>query len=160
MDKFDDACKVLHEGYDCAMIDNGDDGTCIPWEQDYSIFQIYSRMNVFQECTKQNKGNDCAIRSCTIELNFIFFLFEKYFQNHFPHRMNRHENGFVPNDECLPKTDYGEYYEDQIDVLFSESSNRGFVEPEDGKHACCGSKTYNTHLMDCCAPDDVRNTCL
>lgn len=85
VDEFDKQCQHLHQAYDCAVLDAQDKGEeCVAWDVDYSIFQIYTRMHIYDECYAQNAGNNCAVNACAIELNFIFFLFERYFQNEYP----------------------------------------------------------------------------
>ena len=37
VDKLDEACRILSQGYACAAMDHGAD--CVPWQQDYSEFK-------------------------------------------------------------------------------------------------------------------------
>lgn len=197
VDEFDSYCQHLHQGYDCAMIDAKANGEpeCIAWETEYSIENIYTRMNIYSECKVQNKGNLCAINACTVELNFIFFLFEKYFMNSYPALDNRHSLGFNPATTChskesklrsLEEAEYGvtgknkrkgndrgndDDDDDSADVeepiveekpvmeCCGEYPYRHPYKPEEGLKGCCGSKTYSTRLLTCCAPNILRAVC-
>jgi len=191
VDEFDSYCQHLHQGYDCAMMDARAKGEpeCIAWETDYSIENIYTRMNIFSECKVQNKGNLCAINACTIELNFIFFLFEKYFMNSYPALDYRHSLGFNPSTTChskeskLRSLEVAEFgggnkrrgngrgndddendeepivQEKPVMECCGEYPYRHPYKPEEGLKGCCGNKTYSTKLLTCCAPNILRAVC-
>jgi hypothetical protein len=191
VDEFDTYCQHLHQGYDCAMMDARTAGEpeCIAWETEYSIENIYTRMNIYSECQVQNKGNLCAINACTVELNFIFFLFEKYFKNSYPALDYRHSLGFDPQATCHSKESKLRTLEDaEFGVSGKKKGSRGDVidddeieermvrekpvmeccgeypyrhpyKPEEGLKGCCGDKTYSTRLLTCCAPNILRAVC-
>merc|ERR1711941_32263 len=141
-------------GYDCAIIDSAKDGdVCVAWETDYSIENIYTRMNIYAECEQQNSGNSCAINACTVELNFIFILFEKYFMNSYPATEYRHSFGFDPRMECHGKESKVRALEDRFEQqspvaadsagpgLRKVSNTPGIVK-EKAQMECCGNYPY------------------
>jgi hypothetical protein len=77
----DAICKVLHDGYECAIMDGVAEGEpCEPWTQDYQSANSLGRFdNSLQvACEAQNAGNNCAIRACVIEGNFILQVFATF----------------------------------------------------------------------------------
>merc|ERR1712226_904052 len=127
VDEFDTYCQHLHQGYDCAMLDAKAAGEpeCIAWETEYSIENIYTRMNIYAECEVQNRGNLCAINACAVELNFIFFLFEKYFMNSYPAIDFRHDLGFRPQVACHGKESRFRKLEDRLESTSPKKEKSG-----------------------------------
>lgn len=65
VDKYDKACRTLHYGTTCLMMDHGD--SCSPWTTTY-------RFNVgldSVDCVLPNNGDQCKIDLCTIEAEFV-----------------------------------------------------------------------------------------
>merc|ERR1712178_40165 len=78
--QLDQYCKYLHDGYECAILDqksdnelSGSGDACIPWEVEYN--PALTLGNEFEqleyECLAKNNGNNCATRACAIEHYFI-----------------------------------------------------------------------------------------
>lgn len=87
----DALCKILHEGYDCAMVDaeaNGD--SCVPWEVDYNTGTA-NLDNLVETCTvkNQNTGDqtDCATNSCIVEGYFITNVFQLFISGTSQHNL-------------------------------------------------------------------------
>merc|ERR1719230_2057578 len=60
LDGLDETCKVLHDGYECAMRDAEDEGTtCVPWEVSYVSAVGGTGQSVVEECASVNAGNNC-----------------------------------------------------------------------------------------------------
>merc|ERR1712010_286699 len=98
----DQMCKVLHDGYECAIFDAViDGGSCIPWEEEYESGISIGASNVEIECASKNVGNDCAIRACVIEGNFVLSIFAAFFNQVDFNPALKHENGF-DNSVCDP----------------------------------------------------------
>jgi len=71
-DAIDEMCKVLADGYECAMRDAEDEGTtCVPWEVEYTSAIGGSDVGIAGECAQNNPDSNCAARACTIEGAFI-----------------------------------------------------------------------------------------
>jgi hypothetical protein len=57
-DAIDEMCKVLHDGYECAMRDAEDEGTtCVPWEVAYTSAVGGSGLTIAEECVQVNSGS-------------------------------------------------------------------------------------------------------
>jgi len=92
-DQFDKLCKVLVQGYECAILDSKDEGeACVPWEVEYKTVMILPTTNVPVECGRVNKGNTCAQRACIVETTFMISLQEKLFQFQLPKDKFKHDN--------------------------------------------------------------------
>ena len=71
----DALCKILHQGYECAMMDGeADNYPCTPWEVQYNsatgvgVGINIGIENVRTECRQRNPGDDkCALRACEVE---------------------------------------------------------------------------------------------
>merc|ERR1712000_497076 len=92
----DEICKILHDGYECAMRDAEFEGTtCVPWEVAYNSAVGGNVLSLEESCTNENPGNNCAKRACCIEGNFVTSLLELLVSD--PAAINqshKHSNGF------------------------------------------------------------------
>jgi len=73
-DEFDRLCKILHDGYECAMIDGRthNEDCEKPWAVDYfSAIGGSSFHDHYEACMFQNPLSDCATNVCAIEAEFI-----------------------------------------------------------------------------------------
>merc|ERR1712048_417029 len=94
-DAIDEMCKVLHDGYECAMRDAEDEGTtCVPWEVDYTSAVGGGGSSIAEECAVLNQGNNCAIRGCTVEGTFVANLLDAFVSGNNIDEALKHENGF------------------------------------------------------------------
>lgn len=102
-DPFDRLCKVLVQGYECAVLDARDEGRmCIPWEVEYKTVMILPTTNVPVECSRVNKGNTCAERACIVETTFMISLQEKLFQFQLPKDKFKHDSDRWNQSVCHP----------------------------------------------------------
>jgi hypothetical protein len=159
-------CKLLHEGYDCVMMDTealGQD--CVPWEIDYNT-GASSLDTLVEKCHAKNidlfwPGGEgfCATQSCIVESWFVQNIAQMFIGANALDESKRHTNGFVVDDEC--PTTKGEA---------SEKSCCGvppFRHPfktYGGSRDCCGSKTFDVSLLICCGdgvnePYKAKNVC-
>ena len=79
-DTIDENCKVLHDGYECILLDTVN--TCVPWEQTYislSTIELFtlalqdtSVEAVMNDCEVTNAADECAIASCKVEQYFAY----------------------------------------------------------------------------------------
>merc|ERR1712099_36673 len=71
VDLYDFACRNLHWGYECAIMDGEDAGeTCVPWETDYVPVNA-NAVSIYDECAAVNSGNStCEFRACVVEMSF------------------------------------------------------------------------------------------
>ena len=85
-DEFDEACKALHENYECLRMDTGDDGDfCFPETTKYSIKQLNIKKTAEQICNESKQGmNDCQYYTCLIELTYVLDVFKLYMGRVYP----------------------------------------------------------------------------
>lgn len=84
VDEFDEACRNLHWGYQCAGIESIDnyEETCEAWGIDYHPVEVAEfGTDVVRECTAANRehvsGNVfCAVQACIVETRFVMHLDE------------------------------------------------------------------------------------
>lgn len=92
-DGFDKLCKILVQGYECAIMDAKEEGKiCVPWEVEYKTVMILPTTNVPVECAQKNKNNPCAQRACIVETTFMISLQEKLFQFQLPKDQFKHSD--------------------------------------------------------------------
>lgn len=85
VDFFDENCKELHQGYDCAQIDglyeSLSDGLCLSRHKQVNSIQVqinpYNKNALKDACTEANFGDLCGIRVCMIEHLFVARLVEE-----------------------------------------------------------------------------------
>merc|ERR1712178_117332 len=75
IDRLDSICKILHQGYECSMLD---DSSCVPYNAQYNrpnVFFIGNKEQIRPACEAINAGNQCNINACTVETSFVFSVF-------------------------------------------------------------------------------------
>lgn len=142
IDELDEICKTLHQGYECAMIDNTD---CTPYDVIYqkpNPFFIASKDQIRTQC--QNLNTDqCQIDACTVETNFVFSVFGMQSNSDSSYR---HDSGFDIEGNC-PIMHDGRPGEKSCCGDFPDRfPYKGF----DGERECCGKGTYDTGIQQCC----------
>lgn len=158
-DEFDEACKILNNGYKCATIDGLERGTaCDASKIDYIKYDYFSGGELHEECTTLNFDNQedaaCAIDACIIEGNFLQTMFAYFFgfPSRFPDPTFKHENvGGVFNveDECK----VGGYNIQSERECCGQVPNRYPFKIFNGERSCCGEKTFNSINLKCCYGD-------
>lgn len=107
VNKIDEICKVMHDGYECAIMDMPD---CVPWEVEYSpiIGVAGLKQNtpeeILESCKTVNTDdtgveNTCGARACSIETNFLNDLLAHIMFNKVD-EIYSHANGFPPEEQC------------------------------------------------------------
>jgi len=82
INEVDQICKVLQQGYECAYIDGVEEGEpCTAFETEYASGITIGSDDVTIECQDKNPNNNCAMRSCIIEGNFVLSIFAAFFSN-------------------------------------------------------------------------------
>merc|ERR1711865_1290771 len=77
VNKVDQLCKTLHDGYECAIKDGYDlSQACVPWEVVYNSatgFGLGSNdiENMRTECEDRNGVDSCEARACMVEGWFV-----------------------------------------------------------------------------------------
>lgn len=181
--EIDQLCQVLHQGYECAMLDNDEEAVaqnqanltpapfgsknnapassvtssepCIPWEVDYASGNKGQIDSIVADCAFRNPDSNCAMRSCIVESYFVTNVFQLFFgSNPFDDTL-QHSKGFNPRQDC--PVNKGEYSPRSCCGLYPF---RHPYKTYDGARACCGHKTYDVAILTCCEDDKVRMSCL
>lgn len=148
VDAVDELCKILHDGYECAMRDAEDEGTtCIPWEVQYDAGIGGSPLEMNEQCAEANPGNNCAIRACIIEGTFVANLLDVFVSGGKINPAHRHEIGFNPEVECIVKKNGGGPTNKQC---CGEYPDRFPFKTAGGDRKCCGNRTFNSLTLKCC----------
>jgi len=150
-DAIDEMCKILHEGYECAMRDAEDEGTtCVPWEVDYVSGVGGNGASLAEECAASNAGNNCAIRACTVEGTFVANLLDAMFSGAQIDNAKRHSNGFDQATTCATKKNGGG---PANKACCGNYPDRFPFRTVGGDRKCCGTRTYNSLTLKCCDAD-------
>lgn len=153
VDAIDETCKTLHDGYECAMRDAEEEGeTCIPWEVSYN--SAASGLSIAEGCLAANAGNNCAIRSCTVESTFSANLLNTFLvQFVFPNDAYMARNGFDFATVCATKKNGGGPSNKKCCGTYPD---RFPFKTLNGDRKCCGTRTYNSLTLKCCDSDNSQ----
>lgn len=187
VNKVDEICKVMHDGYECAMMDMPG---CVPWEVQYKpiIGVAGLKQNtpdeILSSCITVNTDdngveNTCGARACSIETNFLNDLLAHIMFNKVD-EIYSHANGFPPEEQCQPLV-HSPLPPNMISPK-GGSGGRGNGSGSNGKkknlgekkccgnypkrfpyrdlggnRACCGQKTYSTLVLTCCDDKELRS---
>lgn len=151
VDVIDEMCKVLHDGYECAMRDAEDEGTtCVPWEVDYNSAVGGSGQTIQEECSTSNAGSNCAIRACVVEGSFIANLLDAFINGNGVNSDNKHANGFEVETGCPVKKSGGGPSNKSCCGAYPD---RFPYKTVGGDRQCCGNRTFNSLTLKCCDAD-------
>merc|ERR1712178_27365 len=149
----------LTDGYKCMFEDGvANDDTCIPYEVAYDSATGFGGLSVPEECAQKNP-DACAREACTIEGTFVREMFLLLSSGNMTLDMSYSHNPLLNNDvfdymtECHigPSGPEGARCCGEVPYRFPyHGSNKD----------CCGQKTYNVNVMECCDDDVPRITCL
>lgn len=168
VDFFDNACKVLKEGYECILMDseeeNATEGTkvCDVAKTKYnsalgSGHPTGMTMDILvKECDLINHTN-CQKRLCKVEGWFIQSILKKtYADGVIPDIFAySHETaGFKPEEQCLRTPSKNP----EVDCC-GEYPRRFTFRHSSGNRACCKGRTYNAAVLSCCDDGSARISC-
>lgn len=150
-DALDELCKVLADGYECAMRDAEEEGTtCIPWEVSYQSAIGGGSLTIAEECANVNPGNNCAARACTVEGGFVANMLDYFISGNVLDQSMRHENGFDHTTFCAPKRNGGGPTNKECCGNYPD---RFPFKTRGGDRKCCGTRTFNALTLSCCDAD-------
>ena len=113
-----------------------------------------------QSCQFQNSNSDsnCAVRACSVEGVFVDNVFALLLSGgQADVDTYSHYRGFDPTSDCPVKQGVkGASGEKRCCGVYP---NRYPFKTLDRDRACCGSRTYNTNLLNCCANGQVKANC-
>jgi hypothetical protein len=169
LDEKDELCRVLHHNYECLIMEGicGDE----PWNINYSTdvngdtsFTYFALLGMagVQATTEEQMVNacetqlseDCHKKVCKVEMNFARQMIIK--KTELVVLDTLHANGFDPLTDASCEVEAGF---DSGKNCCGDYPNRFpyKTNARDGSgRQCCGSKTYNDQLFQCCA-DNVEN---
>jgi len=163
LDELDAECKTLHHNYECLIMESelGGAEACNvdPWEVAYlRSVEVYAAMFNLDEiavqsaCETANAGDMCAVNVCKVEMSFsIRIAAHDTVGNTNPDYV--HDNGFNPlTDETCPiksgtpseRACCGSY------------PNRFPFKSYGGNRDCCGTHTFDTSMLECCADQTTK----
>merc|ERR1711881_492185 len=165
VDEIDGLCKTLHDGYVCAMIDAEEENAdeCIAWEVPYNGGQG-AGADRLASCTLNNPGANCAIRACSVEGIFVDNLFaftlggNQINYDEFGHEEANNGEGFDPSHDAGCPVKPGVKGASGEKKCCGAYPNRFPYKTLDGARDCCGGRTYNTEILNCCA-GQVKANC-
>ena len=71
VNELDAHCKQLHEGYECAIIDDAGNN-CEPWTVTYTaVNYLLDDASVLSQCEAVNGAGTCAAHACSVESRFL-----------------------------------------------------------------------------------------
>lgn len=175
VNEMDARCKVLQDGYSCIMMDADDEGNdngshddgCIPWDVDYNSasglgLSAADPLNdnflyaIRRGCERANKRNACAQRSCKVEGYFVMNMFLDYLNAVTFDPSLKHDLGFFhPKDDCP----IGGEHSPSDKECCGEYPIRFPFKTLEGDRGCCGQRTYNALVLNCCDNGKVKAVC-
>jgi hypothetical protein len=160
VDEIDGFCKILGDGYQCAIIDSEGEGlSCIPWEVAYSS-GTGAGVNLAAACNTNNPDDNCAARACAVEGQFVDSLFAFLLSgSQINYNDFGHNNGFDAATDAGCPVKKGTPGVSGEKLCCGAYPTRFPFKTLDGDRACCGGRTYNTQLLNCCSPGQVKANC-
>jgi len=156
IDEADALCRTLSEGYQCAMMDveaaSGVDD-CVPWEVNYNAGTGGGVPGLVSNCQAVN-SDLCAQFACMVEGSFSLNIISVFLSFGSIDPNNNHSAGFNVKNDCPVNS--GSQTDDR--ACCGELPFRFPFKPVNKE--CCGAQTYDPSLMDCCADDVPRFSCV
>ena len=156
----DNACKLLNDGYQCAIMDGEDENKpCEPWSVDYTAAAVGDIATIQNSCNRNNrKGRDalCKRRACMVETLFVSSIFTFLLSGDvvLQHETYNHQFGFDVQAECPISGD-----QPSTKQCCGTYPLRYPFKELDGARKCCGEKTYNSMNSQCCPGEVVKAVC-
>jgi len=173
----DALCQKLHHGYECILIDaeeEGDvpdengNGGCIPWNEPYQSGsglglladdpENNNNANALRKsCARANRYNDCARRTCIVENFFIMQMFRTFLAGIQFDPSLKHSAG---NWDRIADCPIKEGVEAEKECCGTYPHRFPFkLQTLGGPRNCCGEKTYNPDVQECCPGEVVALSC-
>ena len=156
--KVDSWCKMLHEGYTCAILDSEIEGyECVPWEVDYTPgWHVGDDKPALRDyCEGMNYGDPCAIDACIVESYFLILAFQDFVALNSHDTDLLHSNGFDPSERCPINSGRQSEYE-----CCGEYPDRKAFKTHGGEKDCCqNNEVFNVVTQSCCIDGTVQDSC-
>ena len=159
VDSVDAMCKNLAMAYDCAMMDVAEEtgvDDCVPWEVSYNAGLSFGIGALVPTCRDLNPGPDnlCAQYACMAEGAFVINVISAFLNIGTVNPMMQAKNGFDHSSSCQVNAGTQTDERKCCGVL----PYRFPYKPIDKE--CCGASTYDPSMMDCCADNVPRFSCV
>jgi len=149
-------CKILHQGYECAIIDGEEEGNlCSPWEVEYNsatgqgLLSNIAVENIREECRSRNPGADkCAQRACEVEGYFVMEIFKIFASGQALEPEYQHDVDWQPDQINCPTAE-GPYSDKKCCGQYpirSPFKTMSFDQERD----CCADQVYTKLYKVCC----------
>lgn len=161
VNRVDAQCKILHDGYECAIIDamEAGDDECVPWEVRYNSATGYGFGNaevnlLIEECNSRNAKDSCEARACIVEGYFVVEMLDLFVSGQRVDPDMSHGAGFDTSAECPT-----------VSAAYSEKSCCGLYplrfpyKTYGGEKDCCVNKTFLTAALECCPDGKTKFSC-
>merc|ERR1712018_612390 len=154
---------TLNQCYQCIKIDGqtDDDYSCEPYSTNYTVpyHKSVIEEGVVLACTQANPGNQCAIRTCCCDTNFVTELLDHFFSEVTFDPSLKHENNWSFEDNCPKKDGPGcdDCWWECCGVYPFRFPYRN--KPGGTKKGCCGSTVYDMEKYECCPDESLKNMC-
>jgi len=156
VDAVDAICKNLHMGYDCAMMDyaeaTGNDD-CVPWDVTYNAGVSFGIGALVDTCNNLN-ADLCAQYACMVEGAFVINIIGAFLNVGSVNPSNLPQNGFDFRASCPVNS--GSQTDER--ACCGILPFRYPYKPIDRQ--CCGASTYDPSMMDCCADNVPKFSCV
>merc|ERR1712048_601116 len=163
VDEVDAICKILHEGYECAIRDSEDEGLeCEPWTIPYLVGTdtTVTDHELYEHCVSMNPTNMCAARACTVETAFVENMLAYLLSGvGIPYETYAHRNGFDSSTDAGCPVKKAAPGVGASKACCGGYPNRYPFKTLDGDRECCGQRTYQTALLSCCSGNKVKANC-
>jgi len=157
VDETDALCRTLSEGYQCAMMDvetaTGVDN-CVPWEVSYNAGTGGGIPGLVTNCEALN-ADLCAQFACMVEGSFSLNIITNFLTFGAIDPANNHNNGGFDHRASCPVQSGSQT---ELRECCGELPFRFPFKPVNKE--CCGAQTYDPSLMDCCADNIPRFSCI
>jgi len=159
VDEIDAFCKTLAEGYECAIRDSEDEGIeCTPWEVSYN--PANTALKMYESCQENNPGDVCAARACAVEGDFVESMFAFLLGgSQIDYDSFSHASGFDSATDAGCPVKKGTPGASSAKACCGQYPNRFPFKTLDGERGCCGSRTYQTSILNCCSNNKVKANC-
>jgi len=172
-DEFDELCKNLQHGYQCAEFD----GCIDPIHTDYlGIGGGFLTTDIQAACARNNDAGTCSTKVCILETEFQKQVLLQWLDGNTWENKFMHKHGFVVSEYCAelnnlknsiplnPASAQAQHIVDmyeisQHDVCCGEYPNRYPFSHEGGARGCCNGITYQTVSHKCCSDGSVKIFC-
>jgi hypothetical protein len=161
VNEIDSMCKILHDGYECAIRDSEDEGEdCEPWTVPY-LSGTGSGRALYEHCKELNTDSGCSQRACAVETTFVENLFALLVVSGTGTDVETysHRFGFDPSTDVGCPVKKGTKGSGPEKECCGQYPERFPYKTLGGERACCGSRTYQVAILNCCDGNKVKASC-